>query len=94
MKQMLDRSRIGSLKHPHICIMTLRGRLKKVRGSSPITVAADAKGYCYASHSGTTFERMLDDGYLEIVGTYNKECPESVMWDDIEATAKECGIRG
>lgn len=92
MKQMLDRSRIGSLKHPHICIMTLRGRLKNVRGSSPITVAADAKGNCYASHTGTAFERLLNDGYLEAIGVYNKKCPESVMWDDIVETAKECGI--
>lgn len=94
MSTVLDRSKIGTLRTPHICVMTLRGRLKDVRSNSPLTVAADAKGTCYASRNGTMFNKLLDEGYLELIGVYTKTVEESVMWDDIVETAKECGIRG
>lgn len=89
----LERSKIGTLRTPHICIVTLRGRLKKLK-QGLMFVAADAKGVVYSSAQGTTFHRMLDTGYLELIGTYTKDCPEADMWDDLQEVAKECGIRG
>lgn len=87
----LERSKIGTLRTPHICIATLRGRLKKLK-QGLMYVAADAKGVVYSSVSGSTFHRLLDTGYLELIGTYTKDCPEASMWDDLQEAAKECGI--
>lgn len=87
----LERSRIGTLKTPHICILTLRGRMLNMH-KGMLHVAADAKGIVYASENGSTFHRMLDNGYLELIGVYTIGCDEAVMWGDIQETAKECGI--
>lgn len=92
MKHLLERSKIGTLRTPNICIVALRDRMKRSQNRNPMMVAADAKGRCYASQKGTTFERMLNSGYLEIIGNYTRDCPEGVIWDDIQIAAKECGI--